>query len=188
MPAIIKRKYLYLYIAIACFAALVAIFVVDGYMGIYDTVYITVREYTQKIEPDYWLQEYSYYSPAPGEGDGNVYCCISANAGENVNFSYEIANHEFSTYSTHVTASVWQQNEKIIDLLSEDLSVDSFNEATVEWQLSTTALENTDFNGPTEQNQYTQCTVRINHGETERRIIVEFYYLSDELRVPVEKY
>jgi hypothetical protein len=190
MPTILKRKYRYLYIAIACFVALVAIFVVDGYMGIYDTVYVTVREYTQEIEADYWLQEYSYYTPAPGEGDGVgvVYCCVSATAGENIHFSYEIDNHEFSTYSANTSASIWQQNEKITELLSEDISVPSFGEAVVEWQLSTEDLENTEFIGPTEQNQYAQCTLRINHGDVDRRIIIDFYYPGDELKVPVERY
>ena len=49
-----KPRRLFLYLAIACFAALVAIFVVDGYMGVYDTLYVTVGEYEQEIEADYW--------------------------------------------------------------------------------------------------------------------------------------
>ena len=37
------RRHLFLYLALACFAGLIAISIVDGYMGIYNTVYITTR-------------------------------------------------------------------------------------------------------------------------------------------------
>jgi len=181
----VKRKYLFLYLAIACFVGLVAIFVVDGYMGIYDTVYVTVKEYTQKIEADYWLRQYPDYGPAPYGGDGVVYCCVGTTAGDDINFRYEIANHQFSTYSTLVQASVWQQDEKIIDLFSEDVAVAPFEDTMVEWKLSSTDLENTGFIGPSEQDQYAQCTVRISHGDVERRIIVEYYYPRDELKPPL---
>jgi hypothetical protein len=49
------RKNLFLCLTLACFVGLVAIFVVDGYTGIYDTIYITYGEQVQKVEPDYWL-------------------------------------------------------------------------------------------------------------------------------------
>jgi len=52
------RRNLFLYLALTCFLALIVIFFVDGYMGIYDTTYITVGEQEQIIEPDYWLQQY----------------------------------------------------------------------------------------------------------------------------------
>lgn len=176
MPTLIKRKYLFLYLAIACFAGLVAIFVVDGYLGIYDTIYATAREYTQKIEADYWTRPGASYYPTPEYGDGNVYCCIYTNAGEDVSFRYEIANHRFSTYAITVESSLWQQEEKIIDLVSEDVEIDSFGTATVEWKLSSDALEAAGIDWIAGSNQY---TVRINHGEVERRVIVEFYYNED---------
>jgi hypothetical protein len=40
-----------LYLALACFAGLIAIFIADGYLGIYDTAYVTAGEYEQEIEP-----------------------------------------------------------------------------------------------------------------------------------------
>ena len=42
------RRHLFLYLALGCFAGLIAIFIVDGYVGIYDTVYVTAGEYEQK--------------------------------------------------------------------------------------------------------------------------------------------
>ena len=65
-----KGRNRFLYLSIACFAGLVAIFVADGYMGIYDTIYVTEMEYEWRIEPDYW-ERYAYYPE-------NAYCCIEA--------------------------------------------------------------------------------------------------------------
>jgi len=47
------RRYLFLYLTLACFFGLVAIFIVDGYIGIYDTLYITAGEREQTIEADF---------------------------------------------------------------------------------------------------------------------------------------
>ena len=159
-----KPRRLFLYLAIACFAGLVAIFVVDGYMGIYDTLYVTVGEYEQKIEADFW-ERY----------DNNVWY-TGARAGEKVAFRYEIENHQFSTYSTLIQASVWQENEKLIDLFSEDKSIEPFEKVTVEWTLSTE-----DLGVSFEPGGYAQYTVRIGYGEVERRVIVDFYYPEEGL-------
>ena len=161
-----KRKNLFLYLAIACFVALIAIFIVDGYMGIYDTVYVTVGEREQVIEPDYWLQRY----PPPGEAKMAYY--VPAEWGQKVFFRYEIDNRRFSTYSTLIQASVWQENEKVLDLFSEEESIGPFDKAMVEWTLSTRDLEKAGFG----VNERTQYTVKISHGEVERRIVVDLRY------------
>ena len=93
-----KPKRLFLYLAIACFAGLVAIFIVDGYLGIYDTFHISVGEYPpQTIEANYWLRQgYEGYDipRAPGtEGDKYAYCCIGADWGQDISFDYVIENH-----------------------------------------------------------------------------------------------
>ena len=178
MPIAIKRKYLFLYLAIACFAGMVAIFFVDGYLGIYDTVYVTAREYTEVIEADYWTSPYQYYAPVPGDEDSPSYCCIYTDAGENVSFRYRVENHQFSDYYTSIEASVWQQDEKVMDLFSEDVSISSFDEATVEWKLKSQDLEDAGYPASTRETQY---TVKINHGDVERRIIVTFYNPVDIL-------
>jgi len=146
-------------LAIACFAGLIAIFIVDGYLGIYDTVYITIGEYEQKIEADSWLRQDRIWS-------------TGASWGEKVSFRYEIENHQFSTYSTLIQASVWKENERIIGLFSEDKSIKPFDKVMVEWTLSGEELESAGF----EIDGYADYTVKISHGDVERRIIVNFYY------------
>ncbi|UCC90137.1 MAG: hypothetical protein JSW24_03050 [Dehalococcoidia bacterium] len=155
----LKRRYLFLYLAIACIAGLVAIFIVDAYLGIYDTLYITTGEYEQKVEADWWMREETFWS-------------TGARWGEKVSFRYEIENHQFSTYSTHIQASVWKENEKVIGLLSEDKSIGPFDKVTAEWTLSSEELESAGFG----VDGYADYTVKISYGDVERRIIVNFYY------------
>ena len=160
------RKNLFLYLALACFVALVAIFIADGYIGIYDTVYITTGEREQKIEPEYWLRR--DYAP-PG---AKAAYYIPAEWGERIFFRYEIDNRRFSTYSTPIQASVWKENEKILDLFSEDKSIKPFDKVMVEWTLSTEDLAKAGFG----VDRDTQYTVKIERGEVERRIVVGFRY------------
>jgi len=154
----LKRRHRFLYLAIACIAGLAAIFIVDGYLGIYDTVYITTGEYEQEIEAYEWMREENFWS-TPARWD------------EKVSFRYEIGNHQFSTYSTLIEASVWKENERVIDLFSENRSVQPFGTVMVEWTLSSQQLESAGFG----IDGYGDYTVKINYGDVERRIILNFY-------------
>ena len=171
-----KPKRLFLYLAIACFAGLVAIFVVDGYLGVYDTFHVSVGEYPpQVIEADYWMHqgygEYSAPRPIGTEGDKYAYCCIGAELSQDISFEYVIENHQSSTYSADIQASVWKGKEKIIDLFSQDVAVKPFRETKVEWILSS---EDIGVAVPVAGESY-DYTVRVNRGDVERRIIVSFY-------------
>lgn len=159
------RKGLFLYLALACFVALIGIFFVDGYMGVYDTVYVTAGEQQQVIEPDYWLHRY----PTPS-GETQITYYISAQWGQKVFFRYEIDNRLFSAYSTLIQASVWKENEKVLDLFSETKSIKPFGKVSAEWTLSTEELAQPVAGT---SNQY---TVKISYGEVERNIVVDFYY------------
>ena len=161
------RGKLFLYLALVCFIALIAIFFVDGYIGIYDTTYVTVGERQEVIEPDYWLQQYA----APSGFTIDYY--ISAEWGQKLFFRYEIDNRQFSSYSTVIGASLWQENEKLLDLFSGEKTIEPFGKATVEWTLSSEDLGQPVVGG---SNQY---TVKISYGEVERNIVVGFYYPGD---------
>ena len=50
---VIRRKMVYTYLTFARFLGSIAIFIVDGYLGIYNTTYATSGEYERKIEPDF---------------------------------------------------------------------------------------------------------------------------------------
>jgi len=159
-----KPKKLFLYLAIACFAGLITIFITDGYMGIYDTINVTVGEREEEIKASYWERNDTYWT-------------VSASSGEKIYFNYRIDNNQFSEYSTHIEASVWKEKEKIVDLFSQDVSIGQLDDVTVEWILSRDDLDDTDF----EINERRNYTVGINRGDVERRIIVSYYYAESPL-------
>jgi len=166
------RARLFLYLALACFLALVAIFVVDGFLGLYDSLYLTVGERQEVIEPDYWLQ------PRPSfPGDGVDYY-LSAEWGQNVFFRYQIDNRRFTSYPTTVRASLWQESQELSVLFSEEKAIRPFDSAVAEWTLSTGTLE------PPAAGTSGQYTVRLGYGEVERRIVVDFYYPGEPKPVP----
>ena len=150
-----KRKYLFLYLTLACFLSLIAIFTFDGYMGTYDTLYITAGEQEQKIEADYWLRQDRFWS-------------TSVDWGETAFFRYEVDNRQFSGYTDNIDASVWRNQEKVRDLISQPISLAAFDKGQLEWVLDTSELLPED--APPEQRF--QYTILIKRGEIERRIIL----------------
>jgi len=148
------RRHLFLYLAIACFLGLLAIFVVDGYLGIYDTLQVTAGEHEQMVEPDHW---YRYrYQPS-----------IGATWGGKVFFTYELENRRFSRYVTPLQASVWKEKGKVINLFSGEQTVEPFGKVSVEWIFDSAELESRGFSPG-------QYTVKIEREGVERTILVYF--------------
>ena len=150
-----KRKNLFLYLTLACFLGLIAIFIVDGYLGICDTIYIIAGEQEEKVEPDFWLQQDGSWS-------------IGVNQDEKAFFNYEVDNRQFSSYSAEIEVSVWRNQEKVCDLLSQQLTVGAFDKGQLEWVVDTTELLPSDI--PPEQGY--QYTIVIKRGEVERKVIM----------------
>lgn len=149
-----KRKNLYLYLTLACFVAIIGIFIVDGYMGIYDTIRITIGVHEQEIEPDHWLRVNRVWT--------------GAKWGEKVLFSYEVDNRRFSSYAADIEVSVWFRHEKVGDLISQRMSIDAYHKGCMEWVMDTTEL----FPTPPEQGQWYDSIVIIKRGEIEWKIHV----------------
>ncbi len=151
------RRNIFLYLALACFLGLIAIFVVDGYLGIYDTLEITAGEQPQTIEPDEWLRQEKF------EERG-----VSVNRDDRVSFTYEVDNRRFSSYEADIEVSVWHSQEKVLDVISQPRSIAAFDKGQLEWPIDNTELLPTDIL-PEQSYQY---TVIIKRGEIERKIIV----------------
>ena len=162
-----RKSNLYLYLALVCLVGIIAIFIVDGYLGIYDTVYITYQEHEKRIAPDYWqdswVEERGY--------------SIGVEWGESIHFQYEIDNRTFSSYVTDVEASVWKSGDMIIDLLDEDVSVAAFDKVSVNWTVPADELEEAGYG-------IGEYTVKIKHNEVERKIVVGFH--SQEGSMPIK--
>ena len=156
-----NTRNLYLYLALVCFAGILAIFVADGYLGVYDTVYITFGEHEQKIEAYSWREPW-----VKEQGYG-----IGTSWGEPVYFKYKIANRTFATYQANVKASVWKSGEQILQLSDESISILPFKEVAVNWKLLSEDLGEV---GPTvgESREY---TARIWLGGVERKVILSYY-------------
>jgi len=124
-------------------------------MGIYDTVYVTAGEYEQKIEADFWLRQDRIWS-------------AGVTWGEKAFFRYEVDNRQFSSYTADIEVSVWHSQEKVRDLISQQISVAAFDKRQLEWVMDTTELLPS---APTPEQRY-EYTVIVKRGEIERKIIV----------------
>lgn len=145
-----SKKNLYLYLAIACFIGIIAIFV-DGYLGIYDTIYITTGEQERTVREAYYH--------------------IRADWDEKVFFRYELDNRRLLSYSTSIQASMWKENEKMLDLFpSEDKLIKPFDKAMVEWTLDPKELQSQGLY----VGNYTEYTVKIERNGVEWRIGVTY--------------
>ena len=154
----VKHKNIFLYLTIVCFVGIILVFIVDGYMGVYDSLSITSGEYPQKIEADQWSRQDRYgYAPS-----------ANVERGGKVLFKYEVNNRQFSDYTADIEVSVWRSQEKVRDLISQELTVNSFAEGQLEWVMDTAELVPADL--PPEQSY--EFTVVIMRGDIERRIIV----------------
>ncbi|MFC1903761.1 hypothetical protein ACFLXJ_03090 [Chloroflexota bacterium] len=166
-----KRRNLFLYLTLVCFLSLIAIFIVDGYMGIYDTIYITSGEREQEIDPDVWLRNDRFWS-------------TGVEREEKAFFRYEVDNRQFSSYTSEVEVSVWRMQDKVMDVVSQPVSIDAFNKGQVAWAINTTEILPEDI--PPEQSY--EFTILIQRGEIERRIIVHInpvpYVPKIEIPVP----
>ncbi len=159
--AIKDNKNLYLCLALACFAGILAVFIVDGYLGIYDTLYIKYLESEQKIEADAWREP---WIKEQGYGIGVAW-------GEPIHFRYKIENRTFSTYQVDVRASCWKSGERIAQLLDQSISIAPFDEVELDWTLRPEVLGKASI-GIGEQEQY---SVRINLGRVEHKVVLSYY-------------
>jgi hypothetical protein len=157
-----KRRNLFLYLTLACFLGLIAIFIFDGYMGLYDTMRINAGEFEQKIEPDFWLQQ---------DSDGRLWS-TGITRGETAFFRYEIDNRRFSAYQANLDVSVWRSQEKVQDLVSQQVSIPAFDKREIEWAVDTAEFAPAD--APLEQRY--NYTVIIKLGEIERRTVLYINY------------
>lgn len=149
------RKNLYLYLTLACFLFLIAIFIGDGYMGVYDTVTMTSGERVQEIDSDSWLR-------------GDYYSYMSVGENEKAEFTYQVDNRRFISYSADVGVSLWHNLEKVADITEGKIAVGSFGKDQVTW-----VVNSADFmpEGASENQNY-EYTLVITRGDIERRVVV----------------
>ncbi len=151
------RKNLFLYLTLACFSGLIAIFIVDGYLGVYDSLEITAGEQPQTIKADEWLRQEKFGVRG-----------VSISWGEKIFFDYEMDNRRFSSYTADIEVTAWHSQEKLYDLVSQHMQIGAFDKRQLEWVVDTVELLPSDV--PPEQSY--EFTVTIKRGQIERNIIV----------------
>ena len=149
------RKNLFLYLTIACFIGLIAIFTVDGYMGVYDALYVPMGEREEKVEADQWQQWSEWGRAEIGWGDKAL-------------FRYEVDNRKFSTYTADIEVSVWHSQQKVQDLLSQPIVIAPFDKGQFEWSIDTAELLP---EGVSLEGRPVEYSVIIKRGEIERKVI-----------------
>lgn len=150
-----QRRNLFLYLTLACFLGLIAIFIFDGYMGIYDTVYITSGEQERRIDSDVWQRGQEFWSSGVSRG-------------EKAFFRYEVDNRRFPSYAVDIEVSVWRSQEKLRDIISQRMTVGPFDKGQLEWMIDTAEFLPADL--PPEQSY--EFTVMIRQGEIRRNVIL----------------
>jgi hypothetical protein len=150
-----KQKILYLILAIACFIGIILIFVFDGYMGLYDSLTATSGEQTQTITYEQWSDETRF-------GMSYVY----PSGADNLFYSYQVDNRRFSKYQADVRVSVWKNQVKVKDVLTQGITVNAFGKETVNWDISSQDFAS---GNSSLESQY---TLQIERGDVVRKIII----------------
>ncbi len=128
---------------------------VDGYMGMYDTVIVAAGERDQRIEPDFWLLP------------DNI-ATASVNRDEIAGFLYELDNRRFSGYAADVEISAWRSQQKVRDIMSQRVTLGAFDTGRLMWTLDPKTLAPPDL----PQEQSFDFTIVIKRGTVERRLVV----------------
>jgi hypothetical protein len=146
-----KSKNRFLYLALLCFLGIIAVLVVDGYLGVYDTLRVRSGEFEQTFEADFWRSEFNFASV--GAGGGQVVAC-----------RYTIDNRIFSSYDGRLQVTVERNQQTVLSVLDRDFSVGSFSIQEFAFSIDTAALS------LTQDNQ--EFTVVIKSENIERRLIL----------------
>lgn len=162
-----KYKSIYLYLTLACFLAIIVIFIFDGYLGLYDSLSVKGINFPQKIDTEQWQQQDEFgYAPQ-----------ITIESGGDIPFTYEVDNRRFTSYEAPVDISLWHNQSKILDIKSETIALGVFGNEQMDWVLNFD--EYTPDNLPAGTSY--DFTILIKRGEIERRVIV---YITPNFFLP----
>lgn len=145
-----QKRNLYLFTALLCFIGIIVVFFVDGYLGVYDILYVNSMELEQTVE---------------FESDREWKPYIHARWQEIITFKYEIDSRSFYSYSIPVEVSLWQSGKKVAELFREDVLMKAFDKRILSWELDTKQLEK-----PLSVD--VQYTLKIKRDEVEREAII----------------
>ena len=164
----IKRGSIWLYVSIAFFIGIVAVFFVDGYMGVYDTILINTPGNEYEIAPDFWQESRTA---------NDRYYVGGIKQTDLLKFGLQIENRRFSDYQSNVKVSLWEGGREIKELFEQSDNIEVFQPSPLyEWELDTTDLEVADtLNG-------TIYVIKIDRNGVERKITLRLDALQESSR------
>jgi len=178
-PETARARNLSIILAGACFIGFTALLIVNGLLGIRDTLYITTHGYVTQttigerediVPPDFWFR---------GQG---IYWQTMVFPEKKISFRYELDNRQFSQYLADVEVSLWTADEmsrvqqRVFNVFSQPITVHPFARLQMEWLLDTAGLELGEA-PPQEQPYPTKYAIVIKHGEIERKVFLFFFPL-----------
>lgn len=163
LKILIRRRFIYLFLAAMCFLTALMTYFIDGYLGIYDTLSVSIDgKIDQVVETYQWLRrDGSWVGSAPW--------------GKTVYFSYKIENHEFSEYGAIIEVSLWHDGEELGKLASQSLAIAVFRAGKVNWSIDTLDLEPAP---PSSSTPYTY-SIFIGSDRIHRELI---FYITEPLK------
>lgn len=161
------RRNLFLYLTIACFIAIMAIVIFGGYLGVFDTLYITTGGNQQTITPALFYR------------DSADQLNVQATWGNKISFVYELENRQFSPYETRVEVTLWSERQPgPLVLFSHDENIASFEKLKMGWTIDPVELKSRGFT----EGLY---TVNIQRKGLGRKIPVSYFSYPQKPPYPV---
>ena len=154
----VKRRNLYLFLALACFLGIIVIFIFDGYLGVYDSLVMDNGQFPQKVEADQWQRQEKF----------GYFVSTSVDRGGRIEFTYTVENHRFTAYTAGVQASLWYNQDKLADLKAGQVAAGAFGQGELKWTLDVREFVPADF--PPEQGY--NMNVDIKRGDIVRKVVV----------------
>lgn len=125
-----KGKTLYLILAIICFIGIILIFVLDGYLGLYESIEADNGQYVQTVYPDDWEDDDDYRYLAG----------FSVEEGQQLVFTYQAENRRFSAFEEDVSVSLKDSRGTMMNLVDTRMQAGSFDTGEITWSIDPASL------------------------------------------------
>ena len=156
-----RRINLWLLLAVVCFLGIIAVFFIDGYMGLYYRVRVETPVNTFEIPPEFWEES--------GKAIPSYYFSdVSRN--DLIRFQLVVENRRFTDSQIDLDISLWEGGREIQKLLTRSDNIAAFEPSQpYEWEIDTSQLDVLD------EVSGTSYIIKINGNGVERRLIFRLY-------------
>jgi hypothetical protein len=159
-----------LFLTLACFLGIIAIFIFDGYIGVYDKLLIDNGQFKQTVEADQWAQNEKF---------GGITSTGVDRTGR-ADFTYTVENHRFSEYSADIEITLWYNREKTATLFTGKVTAPPFDTSVTEFFIDAGVIPA----GFSPELSY-NVNLIIKNGDFERNVLINFFPSSNLKNIPI---